>query len=401
MAQELIGFLDTGLFDLKIWQIALIFLFLTQITIFTVTIYLHRCEAHRGLDLHPVVKHFFRFWSWFTTGMVTREWVAIHRKHHACCETPEDPHSPVAHGIGKVLFHGVQLYTDAAKDKAMVEKYSHGCPKDWIELNLYQKHWYLGPTLLLFAYVAAFGVIGITFWALHILWIPVNAAGVINGLGHWWGYRNFATDDMSHNLIPWAVAIGGEELHNNHHAFPSSAKFSLRSWEFDIGWMMIRTLRGLRLATIRRVAPQLAHDSGRSQVDRDALRAIFVHRFTVMSDYCRNVIVPVLREESARAGASMSKMKGRARKLMTGDRRFFDQRKIERLDALLEENRMLETVYAYRLRLQAIWDRSTTDPDALLKALKDWCREAEATGIRALQDFSRSLATYRLQAQAI
>ena len=246
--------------------------------------------------------------------------------------------------------------------------------------------------------VWAFGALGISFWAIQILWIPVSAAGVINGLGHWWGYRNFATPDKSTNLSPWGVVIGGEELHNNHHAFPSSAKFALRRWEFDAGWLVIQMLTALGLCTVRRVAPKLHFDKDKMQIDSETLRAVFIHRFQVMSTYCRCVIRPVVKQEATRASSKLKRMRRQARKLLSADQMFFSPRKRQKLKQLLQDNDMLETVYQYRLRLQAIWDRSSTDPEVLLLALKQWCVEAEASGIRALEEFSRSLSQYQLKA---
>ena len=397
MTQQILDFMGRGALDFSIWQMLLALLAMTSITILSVTIYLHRCQAHRAVDLHPAVQHFFRFWVWLTTGMVVREWVSIHRKHHAFCEREGDPHSPRIFGIAKVLFHGVWLYAQEAKNDQTVEHYGHGCPNDWLERTIYHSEVY-GTSLMLILDVWAFGALGISFWAIQILWIPVSAAGVINGLGHWWGYRNFATPDKSTNLSPWGVVIGGEELHNNHHAFPSSAKFALRRWEFDAGWLVIQMLTALGLCTVRRVAPKLHFDKDKMQIDSETLRAVFIHRFQVMSTYCRCVIRPVVKQEATRASSKLKRMRRQARKLLSADQMFFSPRKRQKLKQLLQDNDMLETVYQYRLRLQAIWDRSSTDPEVLLLALKQWCVEAEASGIRALEEFSRSLSQYQLKA---
>ena len=257
MLDSLLQFAAHGLTNAGWLAILLYILVTTQLTIFAVTLYLHRSQAHRGVDFHPVVSHVFRFWSWLTTSMITREWVAIHRKHHAKCETEEDPHSPVVKGIGRVFWRGVELYREARDDRESIEKYGKGCPDDWIERHLYTPHATMGPTLLLFVSFALFGFAGVAVWAIQMLWIPFWAAGVVNGLGHWWGYRNFETDDTATNLTPWGVWIGGEELHNNHHAFPSSAKFALRRFEVDIGWLAILGLQALGLAKVLRVAPAL------------------------------------------------------------------------------------------------------------------------------------------------
>ncbi|MFZ9677536.1 MAG: DesA family fatty acid desaturase, partial [Quisquiliibacterium sp.] len=255
MIDSVVSFLSSGLTDASFWQIVVYTLVTTHITIAGVTIYLHRCQAHRALDLHPIPSHFFRAWLWLSTGMVTREWAAIHRKHHAKCETAEDPHSPQTRGLRKVLLEGAELYRSEAANRETIDKFGHGCPDDWIEHKLYSAHSALGIYLTLAIDVLLFGVAGIAVFAIQMLWIPVLAAGVINGLGHWWGYRNWDCADASTNILPWGILIGGEELHNNHHSYASSAKLSSKWYEFDIGWMYIRILSMLGLATVRRVAP--------------------------------------------------------------------------------------------------------------------------------------------------
>jgi len=397
MIDAFVKLLSEGLLGLSPWTVLVILLVCTIVTVLSVTIYLHRSQAHRGVDLHPVISHFMRVWLWMSTGMNTLEWVAIHRKHHARCETEEDPHSPQTHGIGRVFFHGVVLYQIEAENKQTMEDYGHGTPDDWVERNVYCYAW-LGPTLLALIDIALFGALGITFWALQMIWIPFFAAGVINGLGHWVGYRNFTTDDTSHNLVPWGIILGGEELHNNHHAFPSSAKFSLRPWEFDLGWVVLRVLETFKLAKVRRVAPELIRDMDKQQMDAETLKAVFVHRFEVMSDYCRNVIAPMVQEEAGKASDSLKKLPGQAKHLLSSDERFFSKVKREKLADVLNHSTTLNTVYTYRKKFQQIWDRSTTDPEQLLQALKDWCREAEETGIRVLQEFAKSVRYYQLGA---
>ena len=232
-------------------MIILYTLLVTHITIACVTLYLHRSQAHRGVIFHPAVAHFMRAWLWLTTGMVTRQWVAVHRKHHRFCEQVEDPHSPVHYGIGRVLFQGALLYHAASKDKAMVDSYGAGTPDDWIERNVYTPHSRLGIGILLVLNLVCFGWMGAIVWLVQMLWIPIWAAGVINGIGHWWGYRNGDTRDQSRNIVPIGILIGGEELHSNHHLDPASPKLSLRWFEFDIGWMYIRLLQSLKLATVK------------------------------------------------------------------------------------------------------------------------------------------------------
>ncbi|PKM16796.1 MAG: acyl-CoA desaturase [Gammaproteobacteria bacterium HGW-Gammaproteobacteria-2] len=396
MSSTLYNWLESGLSGWGLSAIALYFLVVVQLTIFAVTLYLHRSQAHRGVDFHPLLAHFFRFWTWLTTSMITREWAAIHRKHHAKCETAEDPHSPQVLGLGTVMGNGVELYRAARADRESIEKYGKGCPDDWIERHLYTPYANYGPILMLLINVALFGVLGVAVWALQMLWIPFWAAGVVNGLGHWWGYRNFETDDTSTNLTPWAFFIGGEELHNNHHAFPSSSRFALRRFEFDIGWVVIRGLQAVGLAKVRRVAPQLDVRPNITLPDTDTLRAILVHRFQVMSDYFRGVIVPTLRCEAQHAGDSLRTLPRRMRKALINGGRWLDDDASTRLREFIAQRPNLATVYEFRLRLRAIYERSGQSSDAMLESLRQWCREAEASGNEALATFSARLKGYAL-----
>ncbi len=396
MSAALSEYLAFGLTGSPWLVVGIYFLIVTQLTIFSVTLYLHRSQAHRGVDFHPVIAHFFRFWTWLTTAMVTSEWVGIHRKHHAKCETEEDPHSPQVYGINKVVFHGVTLYQRAKRDSTIVEQYGKGCPNDWVERHVYAPHSAMGPTLMLFINLALFGAVGLTIWAAQMLWIPVFAAGVVNGLGHWWGYRNFETSDRSTNLTPWAFFIGGEELHNNHHAFPSSAKFSLRGFEFDIGWAVLRVMEKLRLAKILRVAPELDERPEVATPDLETLKAVLAHRFNVMTHYFRGVIVPVLREEAASASHSVKQLGGRLRRALANDGRWLEPDARERLSAWVEERPLLSTVVEYRRRLAEVMERSGKSSDALLESLRAWCADAERSGIDSLQQFARRLRGYVL-----
>lgn len=396
MPNDLLSWLSHGLTGWGIGAIALYFLVVTQLTIFTVTLYLHRSQAHRGVDFHPLLAHFFRFWSWLTTAMITREWAAIHRKHHAKCETPEDPHSPQVFGLRTVLGRGVELYRAARADRVSIEKYGKGCPDDWIERHLYTPYASLGPALMLVINLALFGVLGVAVWALQMLWIPFWAAGVVNGLGHWWGYRNFETDDTSTNLAPWGLVIGGEELHNNHHAFPSSARFALRRFEFDIGWAVLRVLSVLRLAKIRRVAPQLDVRPNIDLPDIDTLRALMVHRFQVMTDYFRGVILPTLRNEAEHAEESLRALPRRLRKALVNGGRWLDGDSSSRLRAWIARRPELGKVYEFRQRLRAVYERTGQNSDAMLAALRQWCAEAEASGNEALARFADRLKGYAL-----
>jgi stearoyl-CoA desaturase (delta-9 desaturase) len=386
-----------GILDLPLWQVVLATLVLTHITIVTVTVFLHRSQAHRALDLHPALSHFFRFWLWLTTGMVTREWVAVHRRHHAKCETPEDPHSPQVVGIGKVLTQGAELYGRAADNAETLGRYGHGTPDDWLERRVYGRYTWQGVGLMLILDVLLFGVYGITVWAVQMLWIPFLAAGVINGIGHYWGYRNFETPDASTNIVPWGILIGGEELHNNHHAFPSSAKLSSKWWEFDVGWLYIRILSALGLARVKKVAPEPRVLEGKGAVDMDTVKAVVVGRMHVAARYAREVMAPVTRAELCRSERHCRKVYRRARRLLVLEGARLDEQARRGLEQVLAQSKKLETVYQFRERLRDLWERTAPSQEALLKSLQEWCQQAEETGIQALQNFARSLRAYSLQ----
>lgn len=397
LAQPLLDFLTGGLIGLGWWEMLLVLLVFTQLTIFAVTLYLHRSQAHRGVDFHPLVSHFFRFWTWLTTSMITREWVAIHRKHHAKVETEDDPHSPQVKGIGTVFWRGVELYREARGMRADIAQYGKGAPDDWIERHLYTPHANLGPVALFFVNALLFGLPGVALWAIQMAWIPFWAAGVVNGLGHWWGYRNFESADTSTNLTPWAVWIGGEELHNNHHAFPSSARFSMRRWEFDIGWQAIRLMQFLRLAKVLRVAPQLDIRPNISVPDADTLRALLSHRFQAMTDYQRNVFKPVLREEAAAAGARMRELlPKRLRRGLVDDGRWLKPDARQQLSEWVAQRPRIRTLVEHRARLAAVLEARSHDAAERLKQLQAWCHEAEASGIGALQAYAARLKGYAL-----
>jgi stearoyl-CoA desaturase (delta-9 desaturase) len=398
MPVSLLDFLAGGLLQFGWGALAVYLLIATQITIFSVTLYLHRSQAHRGVDFHPVLAHFFRFWSWLTTSMITREWVAIHRKHHAKCETVDDPHSPQYKGINTVFWRGVELYREARAQRDDMEQYGKGAPSDWIERQLYTPYATLGPTLLLLISFALFGFAGVAVWAIQMAWIPFWAAGVVNGLGHWWGYRNFETTDTSTNLTPWGVWIGGEELHNNHHAFPSSARFALRRWEFDIGWVAIRGLQHLGLAKVLRVAPALDVRPNINVPDADTMKALLAHRFQAMTDYQRNVIKPALREEASAAGARLRALLPRPlRKGLVDDGRWLKPDAREQLRKWVSQRPRIRTLVEHRARLAALLEARSHNAGESLHNLQAWCHEAEASGIRALQEFSARLKGYALQ----
>ncbi len=384
-----------GLLNLSFWGYVLTSVVMLQITMMSVTLYLHRDQAHRAIDLHPVLRQFFRFWIWCTSGMLTREWIAVHRKHHAYCETPDDPHSPQIYGLRKVLLEGAELYRDEKNNRETVEKFGRGAPNDWIERNIYVRFPYAGILLLIATDLLLFGVPGIIIIAVQLSSMPVFAAGVINGLGHYTGYRNFECDDAATNIVPVAVLIGGEELHNNHHAFPTSAKFSVRRWEFDIGWLYICLLRAVGLAKVKKVAPRPVLQAEPDQLlEIDNLRAIIVNRMHVLRDYTRQVTLPVLKKERAIAVGNSALRK--ARKLLVRQPGLLDENARNRLREVLSNNSALETVHEFRERLRELWGGANVSNERLLAQLREWCAEAEASGIKVLEEFAERLRSYQL-----
>ena len=388
----------SGVFDLSFWQWVGVALVLTHITIAGVTIFLHRCQAHRALDLHAIPSHFFRFWLWLTTGMITKEWAAIHRKHHAKCETADDPHSPQIYGINKVLWTGVLLYVKESRNKETMERYGHGTPDDWMERNLYTPHEKMGVTLLLLINILLFGVVpGALMWAVQIAWIPFWAAGVINGWGHWFGYRNFKVADASVNIVPWGILIGGEELHNNHHAFGTSAKLSNKWYEFDIGWLYIRIMEMMGLARVKKVAPKPKFVAAKAAADMETLQAVIANRYDVMSRYGKH-FKAAWREELAKlkkASTERARFKGIKRALNKDASELKDADRAQ-LKQVLDTNVVLAKLYAMRQELMALWERSSASSEQLLMDLQDWCKRAEGSGIRALEEFSLRLRSYAL-----
>ncbi|WP_036213927.1 DesA family fatty acid desaturase [Massilia alkalitolerans] len=394
--QAVLTFLSTGLLDFTGWQVFFATLVLTHITIAAVTIYLHRHQAHRALDLHPIPSHFFRFWLWLTTGQVTKEWASIHRKHHAKCDTEEDPHSPQTRGIRKVLFEGAELYRAESKVKETMEKYGHGTPDDWIERNLYTKHSAMGVVLMLFINVALFGIVGISVWAVQMMWIPITAAGIINGIGHYWGYRNYDCSDAATNIFPLGILIGGEELHNNHHTFATSAKLSSKWYEFDLGWGYIRILETLRLAKVKKVAPAPKFAKDKMVADLDTLQSVIANRYDVMAKYAKSVRHAFHEEfEHLKHKAELeARFLKSSRKLMQREPAKLEQSQKQQLVELFQHSKALETMHQMRVELGAIWERSHSTRDQLLQQLQDWCARAEASGIKSLQDFSLRLRSY-------
>ena len=384
----------TGLLDLPWWGYILATLGLTHITIAAVTIYLHRHSAHRALDLHPIVSHFFRFWLWCSTGMTTKTWTAIHRKHHAKCETVDDPHSPQVFGIAKVLIQGAELYRDEGAKADTLEHYGHGTPDDWLEKNVYGSHDRIGIGSMLVVNFILFGPIGITMWAVQMMWIPFLAAGVINGIGHWWGYRNFQSEDASTNVVPWGILIGGEELHNNHHAYPTSAKLSNRWYEFDIGWMYIRILETVGLATVKKVAPKVKLVAAKPQCDVDTLQAVITHRYDVVTRYARSLGQTCSTEMNALKARAVSVDGARLKRWLNIDAAALPQNELEERAKIISHSNVLSTVYTMRDELAGVWQRSTASKEQLVSKLEDWCHRAENSGIAPLRDFSKRLRCY-------
>lgn len=397
MFDSLLNFLAHGLLNWSAWKIVLFTLAVTHFTIIGVTVYLHRCQAHRSLELHPAVSHVFRLWLWLSSGMVTGQWAAIHRKHHAKCETEEDPHSPQTRGIRKVLLEGAELYRAEAKNQETMRRYGHGTPNDWLERNVYAKHSVIGVSLMMIIDIALFGAIGLTVWAVQMVWIPLWAAGVVNGLAHFWGYRNWECADASTNIFPWGILIGGEELHNNHHAFATSAKLSNKWYEFDLGWVYISVFSALRLAKVKKVARAPKLQPAKSALDLDSLQAVLANRYDVMARYAKTAKC-VYRQELTRLKAIGVKEKYL---LVKGARKWFHDQE-ERLSSLQKaqltqvfaNSHALQTYYELQRDLAALWERSHASREQLLDQLQNWCQRAEASGIKALEDFAHRLRQY-------
>jgi stearoyl-CoA desaturase (Delta-9 desaturase) len=386
-----------GILDLSFWGYALVTFLMVQFTFMGVTLYLHRDATHRSLDLHPALRHIFRFWLWMSSGIVTKEWVAVHRKHHARCETADDPHSPVIYGLKKVLLEGAELYQVAARSPELQEKFGRGTPDDYMERRIYARYRNFGIVFMVLIDLLLFGVSGIIIIAVQMLANPLMAAGVINGLGHFTGYRNFECADASRNVSPWGFLVAGEELHNNHHAFPSSAKFSVRSWEFDIGWLYIRVFQALGLAKVIRVAPAPTRIESRKHIDLETVRAVIVNRMHVLRDYTRHVTLPVFSEQLRAAGSKLSR---RVKKLLVREPGLLDNHAQSRLREVLASNHALQTVHDFRERLRVLWSGANMSNESLLQHLKDWIAQAEASGIKVLQDFALSLRSYAVQPAA-
>ncbi len=385
-----------GLLDLSVMQLILVVLGMTHVTIVSVTLYLHRHSAHNSLDLHPVLKHFFRFWLWLTTAQNTKEWTAIHRKHHAKCETEEDPHSPVVLGIRKVLFQGAELYAESATTETL-ERYGQRTPEDWIERNVYSRYKMLGVAILAVINLLLFGVHGIWIWAVQMMWIPVWAAGVVNGIGHWFGYRNFECADNARNISPLGILIGGEELHNNHHTYPNSSKLSRRWFEVDIGWGYIRLFQLFGLAKPKGFKPIAHFVPGKQVVDVETVQAISNNRFAIMRQYRKRVMEPVLRQQKALMDDEIRPRYRKLKQLLSREVSLIKPKEQEHLEVALERNAALRKIYEMSNELQALWRKRGVKPQEKMQALADWCKKAEASGIRYLEEFAAHLRAYSLR----
>ena len=395
-AQALIQWLAQGLTEASWWQIVLYTLVTTHITIAAVTIYLHRAMSHRALDLHPVVSHFFRGWLWIGTGMKTADFVGVHRKHHAKCETEEDPHSPQTRGLKALLLTGTELYQAEAANPETHEKYTHGCPTDWVERNVYSRYTWQGVGLMLVLNLALFGMLGLTVWAIQMLWIPVLATGVINGIGHYWGYRNFESQDAATNVSPWGILIGGEELHNNHHTYATSAKFSVKPYEFDIGWQYIRALSALGLATVKKVPPKLALGDVRPVADEKTLEALIAHRYELMAAYARDMRAACKAEIAALKAkqGDVSLLKTAKRWLHRDDEKV-PAAAVADLKAARAQYPVLGKMAEMRDELRQMWSNTSLSREQLAANLAAWCKRAEESGIAALQEMSLRLRAAR------
>ncbi|MCY4330771.1 MAG: fatty acid desaturase [Endozoicomonadaceae bacterium] len=385
-----------GLLHCNIWQMLMITLVMTHITSLSMTIYLHRYSAHRSVDLHPLLRHFFRFWLWFTSATNTKEWTAIHRKHHAKCETVDDPHSPVHYGLNRVLWGGAFLYRKEAKNQQTLERYGKGCPDDWIERKLYTPQQSLGIFILLAAYLLMFGVWGVLAWGIQMVWVPFWAAGVVNGVGHIFGYRNFECSDNARNIFPVGIIMGGEELHNNHHAYPNSARLSSKWWEFDCGWMWIRIFCMLRLAKVLFSTPLIQKNKHKAEINTNTIMAIVNHRFHVMAHYTKDVIRPLINSEKGKFASKQERMRlHKAGKLLSRHHAILKPVHQAHLKNIISEFNRLKIIYEKRIALQEIWQKIKENKQRV-NALQKWCLEAEQSGIQVLRDFSKKLRCYDL-----
>lgn len=402
MIDTIIGLLVAGLADWTWWQMLIFFLVTYHLTVITVTVYLHRHMAHQSVDLNPVLRVFFRLWLYFGTGMDPREWTAVHRKHHAVCETEEDPHSPKVYGIKRVLIGGAELYGESIIDNkdGMLEKYTRGCPDNWFERNIFQNR-HTGIMILLGIEIILFGFPGMIIWAGQMMSIPVMAAGVINGIGHYWGYRNYESPDMSKNIVPWGIIVGGEELHSNHHTYPNSAKFSSKWWEFDLGWFYICLFSFLGLAKVHHAGrPATSHDKSKSTIDINTAMGAINDRFRIMADYANKVVNPLIKDAMKHADVETKSLLKGAKRLLCQDPNMVtdEQENKQKIEQILNVSDRLRTVYQLKLDLQKVWKQRVKSRDEIMSAFKAWMDEAENSGINVVKDFASYLKTYTLPA---
>ncbi len=392
-----IEWLARGTWHLTWWQIVLFSLAMTHVTMISVTVFLHRHQAHRALDLHPIASHFFRFWLWLTTGQVTKEWAAIHRKHHAKCEQADDPHSPHVYGIKKVLTQGAELYRVESKNKETMARYGHGTPDDWIERNLYTRYSWQGVGIMMILDLFLFGAAGLAVWALQMAWTPITAAGIINGAAHYWGYRNFEAPDQSRNISPWGIVIAGEELHNNHHTYPTSAKLSVKPYEFDIGWMYICIMQAVGLAKVKKTPPKAAFGNVRPVADEKTLEALIANRYELMAGYAKGMRTAARAElEAMKARSADAAVIKAAKRWMHRDADKVPATAAPQLAIAREASPLLDKMVTMREELRQMWLNTTVSREQLTKDLQAWCHNAEASGIAALQEFSFKLRAARV-----
>jgi stearoyl-CoA desaturase (delta-9 desaturase) len=381
-----------GAVRLPFWGYAAFTFVMVQLMLLGVTLYLHRDQSHGGLMLHPVLRHFFRFWLWFSSGTVTRQWVAVHRRHHAFADLPGDPHSPAVFGLKRVLLEGYELYAEAARDPKILANYGRGTPDDWLEHNLYGRFSKVGISLFVVLQLVMFGVPAILMLGVQLIAQPFLGAGVINGLGHRVGYRSFEIPNAATNILPWGVLIGGEELHNNHHAFPSSPRFAVQAWEIDMGWLFICLFRALGLARVGNLAPIPTIVSERAGIDADTVRALITNRMHVLRDFRRGVIRPVFRMVMKRERVAVHAY--RSSQLLVRHPKLLDERACQELRELLDRYEVLRTVVEFRDRLQQIWDETSASHGRALEQLRELCTQAEGSSILALRQFALRLRSY-------
>ena len=388
--------LINGLIDFTWVGYVLYTLVVTHISIVAITLYLHRGVCHSAIEIKPLLAHFFRFWLWLTTSMRTADWVAVHRKHHAKCETIDDPHSPAYYGIETVLLRGADLYHEEKNNPETLEKYSQNCPTDWVEEKIYTGMNNIGILLLFILNIILFGVVGIIIWAIQMAWTPIFAAGGINGAGHYWGYRNYDTSDDSTNMIPLGIVIGGEELHNNHHAFPTAAKFSLKPWEFDLGWMYIKLFSLLGQIKVKRLAPITIINEPSKSLDHETGYALLKSKLTVITNYSKIVLKPLMKHEHKKANGELKRLLNRSKCTLVREPHRITNQENNTLDIIFDKCASLKIAYDLRNKLFDILHSRNLKHDKFIDSINQWCEEARSVGIESLVDFSIWLRGYEV-----